>query len=557
MTVVLDQTQYLKGKMLAAATVALNFAVFTAFVDLMAVSSLMPAISESLHAEKTITWAMTAMLDGAVVGQCVFGYLSDIFTRRAMLLWALCLYAIGALGCALCSLRENTVAFFVLRAMIGIATGSITNLVNIAQFDYVPPERRGTFQGFQGPSFFAAAVVGLLSAPALAQIRREDSQPGWTGLYYLEGSLAVVAAVLVGICLPSKESSPKAPRIWHLLKTVDWLGILFGAAAVIPATTVIKEGDRFGWNSPTVIGLGCMSGFCALVFVILGCMDRGLRPIVPFRLFRNPRVAITYAVNFFVGFAYDDMLCFMPLYLVLARGKSPLVAGALMVPFVTTHGLQLFASGAMVDWLTKRGHESIPYFMLFGSVLGTASMAVLGGVDTKLPTWVNIMLTVVFGLGTGSIMQTSVTAIRNEVSAEDAAVAIGSRNVIGFLGGSIGTAVGSQLVQWRLQARLPSHLHSFADYVFARPDLSELAPKDQGLAQNATSGSLKTVFLASCAVFGLCVILCTQLVLKSRTKDIWQGLRSVTASGAGTPQPRRSVEDMRDGEPAKTNHAEP
>ncbi|KAK4548870.1 hypothetical protein LTR36_008643 [Oleoguttula mirabilis] len=503
---IVDQTNHLTGSTLLAAAIALNVANAVAFIDIMGVAALLPAIAGDFGAQRTITWAVTAMLEGAVVGQCVLGYLSDIFTRRTMLLWALSLLATSALGCALCNFNNSTIAFYVCRAITGFATGSITNLVNIAQSDYLPAERRGVYQGYQGFSVAGGSIFGMLVGPVLAATK--NSKPGWPALYYIESGLASVAAILVFFFLPAKAEPRNDRRNWEAMKAVDWSGIFFGTGAIVPAVAVLCEGAKFGWASGVSISLYCTSAVCLVTFGVLGCRERSVRPIVPFSLFRNRTLAAVYAQNWLFGLGYDSFICFMPMYWVIVRGKTPIMAAVLMVPFVLTHGIQLILSGKAVTWLMGRGHRSFIFFLLFGSTLCTVAMAVLGGVSTALSTWAVCLLGVVFGLGTGSVFQTSVTAIRNQVTAEESAVAIGTRNVLGFLGGSVGTAICSLLVQWQLRANLPTRLDHFANSVFARPSFDGLSKADEDMALDAYSAAIRAVFLCASAAIGICIVLC-------------------------------------------------
>ncbi|KAK5124366.1 hypothetical protein LTR85_001583 [Meristemomyces frigidus] len=519
---ILDQTDHLTGQTLYAAAIALNVANAVAFVDIMGVAALLPAIAGDFGAQRTITWAVTAMLEGAVVGQCVLAYLSDIFTRRTMLLCALSLLATSALVCALCNYNNRTIPFYVCRAVTGFATGSITNLVNIAQSDYLPAERRGVYQGYQGFSVAGGSIFGMLMGP------------------YIECGLASVAAILVFFFLPAKNEPRNDRRNWDALKAVEWAGIFFGTGAIVPAVAVLCEGAKFGWTSGVSIGLYCTAAVCLATFAILGCRERNVRPIVPFSLFHNWTLAAIYAQNWLFGLGYDSFICFMPMYWVVVRGRTPLMAAVFLVPFVLTHGVQLILAGKAVTWQMERGRRSFIFFLLFGSTVCTVVMAVLGGVSTALPAWAVCLLSGMFGLGTGSVFQTSVTAIRNQVTAEESAVAIGTRNVLGFLGGSVGTAICSLLVQWQLKVKLPNRLDHFADSVFARPSFDGLTKEDENIALEAYSAAIRAVFLCASAAIDICIVLCA--FVRDTPEPTQAAKGSPATSGSSTPLRRLSAE---------------
>lgn len=538
---ILDQTNHLTGETLRAAAIALNVANAVAFVDIMGVAALLPAIAGDFGAQRTITWAVTAMLEGAVVGQCVLGYLSDIFTRRTMLLCALSLLATSALGCALCNFNNNTIAFYICRAITGFATGSITNLVNIAQSDYLPAERRGVYQGYQGFSVAGGSIFGMLMGPVLAATKA--GKPGWPALYYIECGLASVAAVLVFFFLPAKVEQHNNRRNRDALKAVDWAGIFFGTGTIVPAVAVLCEGAKFGWTSGVSISLYCTAAVCLATFAVLGCRERGVRPIIPFGLFRDRTLAAIYAQNFLFGLGYDSFICFMPMYWVVVRDRTAIMAAVFMVPFILTHGTQLILAGKAVTWRMERGGRSFIYFLLFGSTMCTVAMAILGGVGTNLPSWAVCLLGVMFGLGTGSVFQTSVTAIRNQVTAEESAVAIGTRNVLGFLGGSVGTAICSLLAQWQLRVKLPDHLDHFADSVFARPSFDGLTKQVVNMALDAYGAALRAVFLCAGAAIAICIVLCA--FVKDNPHSQQKVKDFIDTPGSTTPLWRTSLEVKR------------
>lgn len=143
---------YLTGWKMLAAVISLNAANGVAFIDLLGVTAILPAVSVHFDSGGPIDWASTTQLIGATVGLAVLGYLSDVWSRRTMLLVALGLLAASALACGLSSYQQSTDLFCALRALSGIATGSVSNLVNIAQNDFLPERKRLKYQGIQGQS---------------------------------------------------------------------------------------------------------------------------------------------------------------------------------------------------------------------------------------------------------------------------------------------------------------------------------------------------------------------------------------------------------------------
>lgn len=174
-----DTTKYLEGSKLIGAVIALNAANGISFIDLLGITAILPSIGVDFNATETIAWAATSQLIGATVGQCLLGYLSDLYSRRRMLQAATLLLAISALACALSNYAGSGALLYTIRAFSGVATGSVSNLVNIAQNDFLPVHRRGKYQGIQGMSVGLGSIVGVLAGAAFSNMGR------WEILYYM------------------------------------------------------------------------------------------------------------------------------------------------------------------------------------------------------------------------------------------------------------------------------------------------------------------------------------------------------------------------------------
>ena len=105
--------------------------------------------------------------------QPLYGKLSDIFGRKAALLWA---YIIFGLGCVFCGLARNMTELIAarvrclpftcysweltLQAFAGIGGGGMSTVVVIIMSDLVPLRERGTWQGILNIMYASGAGVG-------------------------------------------------------------------------------------------------------------------------------------------------------------------------------------------------------------------------------------------------------------------------------------------------------------------------------------------------------------------------------------------------------------
>ena len=345
---------YLEGWKLVGVVLSLNAANGVAFVDLLGVTAILPAVSDHFTKGGTIAWAATTQLIGATVGLAVLGYLSDVWSRRLMLLIALGLLSISALACGLSSYQNRTDLFCALRTFSGIATGSISNLVNIAQNDVLPARKRLKYQGVQGEllnktvpkhrtnrypgtSIALGSIVGMMTGAVWA------TETQWQNLYWLEVGLSICSAIAVFFTLPPNCTPPNRERIWDALRSIDYFGILSGIGLVVPGLLLLS---KYSFMSTTIlIVLASITGVSTIIFLVLGFLPhRGrVRPIVPFRLFRNRTIATILIQNVLFGATYYSFSYYMPLNLQVVREMPPIDASAYQVPYYVTHGMPSFS----------------------------------------------------------------------------------------------------------------------------------------------------------------------------------------------------------------------
>lgn len=80
----------------------------------------------------------------STVGQLLYGRLSDIWSRKAILLIGLAVFFIGSLAS---SLAQTVLQLSVFRAFTGIGGGGLMTVAQLIVSDVVPLRERGKYQG--------------------------------------------------------------------------------------------------------------------------------------------------------------------------------------------------------------------------------------------------------------------------------------------------------------------------------------------------------------------------------------------------------------------------
>jgi len=284
--------------------------------------------------------------------------------------------------------------------------------------------------------------------------------------------------------------------------------------------------------TPVLIALGVLTGVFTILFLWLGFKsDRTVRPIVPFFLFKNRTLAAIYMQNILFGGAYYSFTYFLPLSFQVVAGWSLIKSAVSMIPYFVTHGTWGIFSALIVRDLQKRGHRSFSYMFYFGfGVWMIADGLIAWNFSATVPGLV-YFLEVLVGFGTGSTFTNSVLAIRAQVTAEHNAVAVGTRNVLRFFGGALGTAISSVILSTQFSAALPSRLEYLAEEA-SEPNTTGLSASDERIVHEAYTKAVGWVFYISLAFLGGCFLL--NLLIKDN-KQKKPAPRDVENSNITTP----------------------
>src|SRR5262245_34493911 len=147
----------------------------------------------------------SAALAGVAFGiyalaQCVcqipFGWLSDRWGRKPVLLVGLALFCLGSVGCAW---AESITGLILARALQG--TGAVGAVAFAALADLTRPSVRTQAYTITGIAIGASFMIGLLAGPFLA------AQIGFSGLFYVLASLGLLSMILATTSFPPAHRS--------------------------------------------------------------------------------------------------------------------------------------------------------------------------------------------------------------------------------------------------------------------------------------------------------------------------------------------------------------
>ena len=117
---------------------------FLAALDQTIIVTPLPSIAAELSGVEHLSWVVAIYLLTSTVSTPIYGKLSDLYGRRRLLQWAICIFVLGS---TLCALSRDMTQLIAARAVQGLGGGGLITLAHALLADHVSPRERGRYQG--------------------------------------------------------------------------------------------------------------------------------------------------------------------------------------------------------------------------------------------------------------------------------------------------------------------------------------------------------------------------------------------------------------------------
>ncbi|HET8590817.1 MAG TPA: MDR family MFS transporter [Nakamurella sp.] len=437
--------------------VAMSGLLLGMFVSILAgtvVSTSLPRIIADLGGtQAAYTWVVTATLLATTVSTPIWGKLADLVDRKLLIQLSLAVFVVGS---ALAGFSQDTGTLIGFRVLQGLGAGGLTALVQIIMADIVSPRDRGKYMGLIG----AVMAVGTVGGPLLGGMITDLLNWRWN--FYVALPVAVAAIVVLQRTLHVPSARRQRVRI-------DYAGtaLLAGGVSLL-LVWVSLAGSSFDWISPAS---GWMVGGAAAMLVALVLVEmRVPEPIIPMSLFTSRTFTLAVLASVSVGVAMFGTSVFLSQYMQLARGATATQSGLMTFPMVA--GLMI-ASTVVGALISRRG--SWKSFVVAGSVLLTAGMALMGTIRYDTPFVLVSLYMVLLGGGVGMVMQNLVLVVQNDVDPRRIGVASSGIAFFRSLGGTIGVSALGAVLGARVADRMAARAGDLQQAIAASGDAGAAA----------------------------------------------------------------------------------
>ncbi len=406
--------------------------ILLAAIDQTVVVPAVPAIAADLHGFGHLSWIVSAYLLTSTAATPIYGRLSDIYGRRALLLPAIVLFVLASILCALSQSLWQLIAF---RALQGVGGAGLMAMAQAAIADVVAPRERGKYQAYMAGTWGVASVAG----PILGGWMTDDLS--WRWIFWINLPIGVGAFILSGRAL-------RLLKVRKLPARIDYAGAALLTLLVASILLVMSWGGiEYAWDSAEVLLL--IGAAIVLLFLLVVRELRALDPLLPPRLFVNSVFTRGVVIASFASAAMFGGTFLLPLFFQLMRGADAATSGTLIVPFLASNVVGAYTAGQLARRLGR-----VKVLVLAGlalSMVGYGLLAVLGDASSHALAVVDM---VVVGFGLGITMPSNLVIVQNAAERRDVGVATGT---LLFLR-SMGAALGSTLVGTLLAARFAAAL---------------------------------------------------------------------------------------------------
>lgn len=383
----------------------LMLTMFLAALDQTIVATALPTIGRQFNDVTSLSWVITAYLLASTAVAPLFGSLSDIYGRRAMIITSLSLFLAGSV---LCALAPNMLTLIIARALQGLGGGGILPIVQTVIADVVTPKERGQYQAY----FSAVWVSAGIGGPVLGGVFAEHLH--WSVIFWINIPLGIAALALL---LPRMSKIP----VFHRRRKVDWFGgVLLMSAALVLMLVLTWGGTRFAWMSPTILAM--LGGAAVLALSFAWHALHADEPFLPLGLMGGTVVPYAMAAGGCALGAMVGLTVHLPLYYEVVYHLTASEAGLALIPIAATSVLGASLAGRGMS--RSRHYKRIAIF-------GTGIAALVGlvlAIATPLPLWALLMLLAAFAIGLGTVFPVTVVTIQNAVARTQVGTVTGAMN---------------------------------------------------------------------------------------------------------------------------------
>ncbi|AOZ02427.1 MFS transporter [Cupriavidus sp. USMAHM13] len=396
----------------------LMLAILLGALEQSIVAVVLPEIAMQLNGFEVMAWVISAYLVASTVVTPIYGKLSDLLGRRSVLTFAIALFLLASLACAMAQTMPQLI---LARILQGLGGGGLISVSQATIADVVPLRERGRYQGYVSGVWAVASMAGPVIGGYLAHYL------SWRWIFWINLPLSLLALVVVRRALRHLPAGGRRHRI-------DYLGaLLFGGGLSGLLVFLTRLGQGQAATAPASLAL-LLAGVLGLA-LFLWQERRATDPMIPLGMMGVPTVAICCVTLFLCFFQLIAMSVLLPLRFQVVGGAHADAAALRLVPLTLAIPFGAFISGRLMSWSGR-----YKPLQLVGALVAPVAILALAFVDPRT-TWLCALVMSALGLAIGLQLPSALVATQNAVPPSQVGVATALTAFSRMLGGAVGVAV--------------------------------------------------------------------------------------------------------------------
>ena len=397
---------------------AVAFALFMIMLDNTVANVALPSIQRELGIGiSELEWTVNAYALTFAVLMLTGGKLADLLGRRKVFLAGLAVFTLSSLVCGLATSGGMLIAA---RTVQGAGAAlMLPATLSIISATFHARERGLAIGIWAGVSAMALAIGPLVGGLLTEHIN-------WSWIFFVNVPVGALGAVVGRLVIRESRDTSANQRL-------DLPGLVTSAGALFALTFALIEASRYGWTSPTILGLFAVAAVGLVAFVLLELHQRA--PMLDLSLFKSGTFAGANVTALLVTLAMFGVFFFMSLYVQQILGYSPVKAGAIFLPMTVLIILVAPPAGKLSDRVGSRWPMATGMSLLGVSLLIFSRLGLHSDFTNLLPGLV------IGGFGMAITMTPMTAAAIGSVPVAKSGVGSGVLNTFRQVGGALGIAV--------------------------------------------------------------------------------------------------------------------
>jgi EmrB/QacA subfamily drug resistance transporter len=386
--------------------------------DASAVNIALPTIGSVFRMDAiSLSWVATAYLLASAVFLVPFGKIADIWGRKKVFLWGICVFGAASFVMTLVATEHQMIT---VRIIQGIGAAMIYGTAIAILTAVFPPGERGRALGI----YITSVYLGLSLGPFLGGVLTD--QFGWRSIFYINVPIAIAAAILIVWKLRGEWAECQGEKF-------DLAGSLIYSAALVSVMYGFSVLPNISGEVLLVVGV-------LLIGFFVWFEHRLENPVLNMQLFFRSRIFAFSNIAALINYSATYAVAFLlSLDLQYTKGFSAEYAGFILIaaPF-----FQMIVS-------PFAGRLSDKYDSLILSSLGMGLTAfglfLFVFLDQTTPLWYIIVVLIILGIGFGLFSSPNINAIMSAVDKKYYGVASGINSTMRLLGQMLSMGIAMML----------------------------------------------------------------------------------------------------------------